>query len=114
MLKRRAGMSLVSLSLYVFIIIVMASFIIARPAPERLEDDGLKDLGIAFDTSLSQWYLFHSGTYPDTLDALIHAGVFPEKVPLHKFAYSVNPEKTKYRVSVSLDGRAWTTPGSNL
>ena len=114
MLKRRAGMSLVSLSLYVFIILVMAGFIIARPNPERLEDDGLKDLGIAFDTSLSQWYLFHSGIYPENLAVLLDSGIFPEKAPLHKFVYTVNPAKTKYRVDVILDGRTWVTPGSNL
>ena len=114
MLKRRSGMSLASLSLYVFIIMVMAVFIIARPNPERLEDDGLKDLGIAFDTSLSQWYLFHSGTYPESLTVLVQAGIFPEKAPLHKFIYSTNLDKSKYRVDVILDGRSWATPGSNL
>jgi len=111
---RRAGMSLVSLSLYILIIIVMSLFIVAKPNPERIEDDGLRDFAITLDTSLSQWYAFHSGSYPETLTTMIDAKVLPEHAPVHKFTYTTNGEKTKYHMIVILNNSTWTTPGSNL
>lgn len=113
-IRRRSGMSLVSLSIYVFVILIMSTFIISKANPDRLEDDGLRDLAMALDTSLSQWYSFHSGTYPDNLNLMIQACVIPEKTPVNKFTYSISPDKTKYRMEVILGNGSWQTPGSNL
>lgn len=114
MVKRRKGFSLVSLSLCVLVIMVMATFIIYQHNPDRIVDDGLTDLGCSIDTALSQWYLFHSGAYPENLSLLQNDRGLSDKLPIHKFVYTVNADRSKYRMEVILYNRTWTTPGSNL
>lgn len=110
---RRQGFSLVTLSLYIIMLVISASFVLAPAGLDKHEDDALKDAALAMDAALSIWYQAHSGTYPENLSVLSEAKVLPPKFNLANMSYATQAEQTQYRLSVSLSsGVVWKSPGS--
>ena len=110
-LRRRAGVTLVELSVCLLVIAILAVFSFAPSHTGKIMDDGLKDQGILIDTALSQWYSFHR-SYPADLDVLVNNGGLTEKIVSAKMNYTVNASQTAYRLTVTLAKDEWVTPGS--
>ena len=112
-LRRRPGVTLVELSIYMLIISSLMFFSISPPNMEKFTDDGLKDLAYSVDSALAQWARFNSGKYPLDLSRLIDVGILPEKTPVEKFTYETAAANTTYRLVVTLSrGGEYTSPGS--
>ena len=112
-LHSRSGVTLVELSVYMLIISALTIFSISPPNMDKFTDDGLKDLSFSLDSALAQWYQFHGGTYPTSLDRLIDVGILPEKTAVDRFAYETASGNTAYRLVVTLSkGGEYTSPGS--
>lgn len=111
-LRNRAGQTLVELSIVILVLSVLTVFAISPPNTGKISDDGLKDLALTIDSALAQWYQFHGGVYPASLDVLIDLGVVPEKTQVEKLNYETASSNSTYRLVVTLKNGEWTSPGS--
>ena len=112
-LKKHAGMSLVTLSIYALVILVMTVFTLSPPNLAKFSDDRLKDYAGTIDVSLAQWYRFHGQTYPANLNMLVSLGILSPTVSLSSYSYSTINSNTSYRLFVTLTrGGTYTSPGS--
>lgn len=115
-LKRRKGLSLVHLIVYVLMIILFMSFnlvVNSNSMVQSVSNDTLKSNCYAVDRALSIWYGSHSGQYPPNLAYLTDIGILPPTIEINNFGYSTTGEK--YRLTIRLsDGSTYISPLSNL
>ena len=116
-MKKQKGISLVSFAIYVciFTIIIGVSLTSVNFGDKCVTDKYLQTSITQLDEALAIYYGNHSGSYPVNLTTLQTLGLVPNSFSLTEFTYTVNADRTLYKLTVTLNtGTNYVSPNSKM